>query len=794
VLLSHRWIAEIAGFSPDPEELGDKLTFGGLEVDAMRRVGTGLDHIVVGIVTEKRPHAKKPNLSCVTVDGGSGPIPVVCGAPNCPGPGARVALALVGARVGGIEIAARELHGERSMGMLCSEQELGVGPDREGIMLLDGVTAAPPGAPLVEALELEDWIYDLSVTPNRPDALSHRGVAREACLLYGRPFEPAPVARAAEGGAPAAGAARVEVADPSGCPRYAAAVIRGASIGASPFAIRYRLHNLGVRPIGNAVDVTNLVMLEWGQPLHAFDLDRLAGRAIVVRRAKVGEAMRTLDGVERIFTADDLLICDGEKPVAVAGVMGGEDTGVTESTRNVLIECAYFDPRTIRRTAKRLKLQSESSYRFERGVDPGAAIDILESAAATMVALCGGAKAPGVFDRYPVPIEPRRARLRGKRFEAIMGYRAEADERRRVLEGIGAAVEQVGDDFEVVVPTARPDITREIDLIEEVARVLGLARVPARLPRIQSRSPKRVEFDAARRVKEALASYGLDEAVCYSFVPEALLARLGMDRGIVRIANPLNAERAAMRTTLVAGLLESLRRATTRYETLVRQFEVGRTFHDEGRELPREVLRAAAILSGPRDAWVGEAAASNDVFDAKGVAIALIRDLTGAEAILAPGADVPFLHPARSGALVVDGAALGCVGEIHPEILGAYKLDRGAVCFEIDVLALWARRRRPRVAPLSEFPPSVRDVALLVDEGEDAGPVAAALREACGPLAMQVRLFDVYRGKGIEAGRKSLAFSVVYRAFDRTLTDDEIDSIHRAAVAAVAARFGAIVR
>ena len=794
MLLSYRWVTEIAGFAPSPEELSERLTFGGLEVDALRRVGDGLDRVVVGVVLEKRPHPARPALSCVVVDAGSGRVPVVCGAPNCPGPGSRVVLAQVGAKLGDFEVTAKELAKELSEGMLCSEHELGIGPDHEGILLLDGLTGAPAGTPIADALELRDWIYDLSVTPNRPDALSHRGVAREMALLFGRPFAPAKVARAKESGAQVSSLAQVAVRDAAGCPRYTASVITGVAVGPSPFATRYRLFNLGVRPISNAVDVSNLVMLEWGQPLHAFDLDKLAGRRIEVRRAAEGERMKTLDEIDRVFTADDLLICDGARPVAVAGVMGGLDTGVGADTRNVLIECAYFDPKGIRRTSKRLKLQSESSYRFERGVDPRAAVEVLEAATATMVALCGGARAPGVIDVYPTPIEPRRILFRAARYAAIMGYAAERDEMRRVLEGVGCAVSPAPDGFEVEAPTARPDIEREIDLIEEVARVLGLARVPSRLPRIQSRAPRRVEFDAARRIKEALASYGLDEATSYSFVPEGLLARLGVDRGAVRIANPLNAERAAMRTTLLAGLLESLKRATTRYEPGVRQFEVGRTFHDEGEELPREVLRAAALLGGPRDAWVGEPAADHDFFDAKGLALALVRDLTGETPELAPTAAAPFLHPARGCEIRVGGAPVGVVGEIHPDVLASMKLARGAVALEVDVLALWAKRRRPRVPPLSEFPPMARDVALLVDEAQDAGPIAAALEEACGPLAVGVRLFDVYRGKGIDDGRKSLAYSVTYRSRERTLTDAEVDALHKAAVARVAERFRATVR
>jgi phenylalanyl-tRNA synthetase beta chain len=794
VLVSYRWITEIAGFSPSPEELSERLTFGGLEVDGVRRTGAGFERVVIGVIEEKRPHPSKASLSCVVVGTGGGRVPVVCGAPNCPGPGSRVVLAQVGARLGDFEVAAKELAKERSEGMLCSELELGIGPDHEGILLLDGVTDAAAGTPIAQALGLEDWIFDLSVTPNRPDALSHRGIAREMALLFGRSFTPRPIAPAPEGGAEISEMAKVVVRDTAGCPRYTASVVTGIAVGPSPFAVRYRLHNLGVRPISNAVDVSNLVMLEWGQPLHAFDLDRLAGRTVEVRRAAGGERMKTLDDVERAFTAEDLLICDGARPIAIAGVMGGLDTGVTAATRNILIECATFDPRGIRRTSKRLKLQSESSYRFERGVDPRASLEVLEAATSAMASLCGGLKAPGLVDCCPEPLKPRRITLRAKRFAAIMGYEATADEMRRILEGIGAVVTREGEDLVADSPTSRPDIEREIDLIEEVARVLGLARVPSRLPRIQSRAPSRVEFDAARRVKETLASYGLDEATCYSFVPEQLLQRLGAADGVVRIANPLNAERAAMRTTLVAGLLESLKRATTRYEQGLRQFEVGRTFHDEGRELPREVLRAAALLSGPRGAWVGEPAAEHDFFDAKGLALALVRDLTGFEAELVPAPGSPFLHPARACELRVDGGALGVVGEIHPDVLASMKLPRGAVCFEVDVLGLWAKRRRPRVQPLSEFPPMTRDVALLVDESQDAGPIAQALREACGPLAVQIRLFDVYRGKGIDEGRKSLAFSVAYRALDRTLTDAEIDALHNAAVARVAALFFATVR
>jgi len=794
VRLSYRWLGELVGFTPDPGELADRLTFSGLEVDALDHVGIGLDRVVVGRVTARERNPERDKLWNVVVDVGDRELPVVCGAPNTPAPGGAVAVALVGARVGGITVAPRELAGAPSEGMICSEDELGIGPDHEGILLLDGETDAPAGTPLAQALDLEDWIVELSVTPNRPDALSMRGLAREVCVLYDRPFAPPAPPAAPTSGPPAGELAAVELLDPAGCPRYMAAVLTGLEVRPSPFGLRYRLHNLGIRPISNLVDVTNAILLEYGQPLHAFDLDRLAGRRIVVRKARAGERMVTLDEIERTFTDEDLLICDGERPVAVAGVMGGAETGIDARTRNLLIECAYFTPRGIRRTSKRLKLSSESSYRFERGVDPNHGPAVLAAASSLTLELAGGVAAPGVIDAYPAPITRPRIHLRPARYERVIGARVEPAEMRRILTGLGAEVGGDDERLAVDVPTARPDIEREIDLVEEVARVVGFGGIEPALPRIQCTIPDRDEFEAERRAKQVLAALGLDEAISYSFVPETTLAAMGLDRRLVRIANPLNTERATMRTTLLAGLLENLRRAVTRFVPSFSQFEVGRTFHDEGGELPRETLRAAALLSGPRQGWVGEKPAPLDLYDAKGLAGAFVLELTGASPEFAPVADLAYLHPRRALEVLLDGARVGVVGEIHPQVLAQGKLPRGAVGFELAVADLWRARRRPRAQAIPEYPPMVRDVALMVDEQLDAAPIGEELRRACGPLAVDVRLFDVYRGKGVEPGKKSLAFSVVYRAAERTLTDEEVDGVHRAAVEQVKGAFKAVVR
>jgi phenylalanyl-tRNA synthetase beta chain len=795
MLISHRWIRELTGIDAEPEELARKLTFSGLEVEGVETIPAHFEKIVVGEILSRSPHPERDRLSVVEVSSGEGQLTVVCGAPNCPGPGGRVVLALPGARVGDVTIERRKLGGVESSGMICSEMELGIGPDHEGILVLpDGEIEAAAGTPIGEALGLGDAILEIGVTPNRPDALSHRGVAREVALLYGKPFEPAPVSSPREDGRRADELATVEIVDARGCPRYGAAVVLGVRVGPSPFRVRYRLHNLGLRPISNLVDMTNWIVLEYGQPLHAFDLDELEGKKIIVRKARDGEKMTTLDEVERQLTADDLLICDGARPVAVAGVMGGLDTGITEGTRSLLIECAYFEPSGIRRTSKRLKLSSESSYRFERGVDPAQVPEVLLAATSMSVALAGGKKAPGLIDRYPVPIEPRRVEMRPARFTQVMGYEVAAGRMREIFAGLGAEVSEKDEALEVTVPTARPDITREIDLIEEVARIHGLHEVRSELPRIRCLAPQRQEFEAGRRAREILSALGLSEAICYSFVPGSWLEELGAADKVVTIANPLNSERATMRTTLLGGLIDNLARAHSRFLPGIKQFEVGRTFHEEGEELPREVLRAAGILSGPAESWIGEGRRALDVYDAKGIVEAFVRELSGAAPAFEASEDLPGMHPKRALVVKVGAEVVGKVGELHPRALEGRKLGPGACVFELDIETLWARRTRPRAEEIASYPPLTRDVSLLVDEGLDAGLVEDALRDAAGELASEVRLIDIYRGEGIRGGKKSITLSVTYRSKDRTLTDEEVDGVHVAAVALLESRFDATQR
>lgn len=795
MLISYRFVREISGIDVSPEVLADRLTFSGLEIDGIEKKGAFSDRIVVAEILSKAAHPSKDKLSVVEVAFGVGKkTTVVCGAPNCPGPGGRVVLAMLGATVGDVVLEPRKLGGVLSEGMLVSEAELGIGPDDDGILLLNGETDAPLGTPIATALDLEDAVLDVSITPNRPDALSHRGIAREACLLFKVPYEPKAKAPAPRGKFSVGDLASVEILDADLCPRYGAAAVVGVSWKPSPFALRYRLHNLGLRPISNLVDATNLLMMEYGQPIHAFDLDCLAEHRIVVRRARSGERMKTLDGQERVFVSDDLLICDGKGPVAIAGVMGGLDSGVTEKTTRVLIECAYFQPSSIRRTAKRLKLFTDAAYRFERGTDPHGIPGVMDAAAGLLVELAGGEQAANHLDCYPVPIKASRVRFRPSRYASLIGCEVSAEEAAGILTGLGAEVCVENGELDVTVPASRPDIEREVDLIEEVVRIKGFADVPETLPRLSCLKPERPRFESERRARELLASLGLMESVSYSFVHKELLQLLRLDSGVIDIANPLSSERASMQTTLLAGLVENLKRAHTRFLPGIAQFEVGRTFHDVKEELPKEIVRAAALLSGPKAGWVGETARPYDFYDIKGIVEAFMLNYSGMAAGFEPVSDVMYLHPKRACRVTAGGRDVGVMGELHPTILSKLKLPRGVQVFELDIFPLWENKVRSRATKLPEFPPMVRDSAFVVRADLDAGVVRDTLLAAVGPLAESVHIFDVYQGAHVPDGAKSLAFSVTYRAVDRTLTDEEIDGIHNLAILEVVRKYDAKIR
>jgi phenylalanyl-tRNA synthetase beta chain len=824
VRASTQWLRELVGVDLTPARMAERLTAGGIEVEAHHPFGEGLAEVVVAEVRAKAPHPRRDKLTVVEVFDGATVHTVVCGAPNVPEPGGRVLLARVGAVLpGGLAIAERELAGVVSRGMLCSESELGIGADADGIIVLGEGDDAPLGVRADDAFGLRDVALEISLTPNRPDCLGHIGLARELAALCDAAFAlPAPggslALRALSGAhgslATDGGDVTVTIAAPERCPRYAATLVRGVRVGPSPLRVRARLHTLGVRAISNVVDATNLALFEWGHPTHAFDLARVAGRHITVRLATDGETMRTLDGVERALTRDDLLICDAHGPVAVAGVMGGADTEIRAETRDVLLECAWFEPRGVRRTARRLGLHTDASHRFERGVDQDAVEAVARRVTALVHGLAGGDVAREGLDVHPQPRSAVRLQLRGDRLRAMLGDpEATLAAAAPILTRLGCVVTPtaspvpVGTVLDVVAPGWRPDLTREIDLVEEVARVRGYDRIPTIVPNVRpsvTGTPPRIRF--GRRLREHAAAAGLYEAINFAFLAPADLAASAVSRMAVPLANPLSEERSVLRTSLVPGLLGDVRRAQRHQGERVALFELARVFapQTEG-PLPIERRELGVVLCGPRARWIGDTEPL-DFLDLKGVLAALVSSACGLtiETVMDPRLEAsieqggaPFLHPRRRARVRAGGREVGVLGEVHPEVVEAIGLNGRPLVAVLDVEALFdasSDAGLPRARPLPRFPHVTRDLALVVPEPVVSADVAVALREAGEGLAEDVQLFDVYRGAGVPEGHKSLAFRVVYRDPTATLTDERVDRAHERVSRVARERFDGVLR
>ncbi len=814
---SLRWLKELLpamDASLTAKDVAARFTHAGLEVEGMSEYGRGAESCLIACVTGIRPHPTKSGLRLVTVDRGGATQELVCGAPNVPEPGGLVVLAPLGAHLPAknLTIAPRAIGGVTSEGMLCSESELGLSDEHGGIIVLPPGTAKP-GTKFTDAFpNARDTILEVGLTPNRPDGLGHIGLARELAALLGIAFEwPEAGTVAKTAGVDAASLCAIRVEDPERCPHYGAAGVIDVTIHPSPLWLKYRLQALGVRSISNVVDITNLVMLEYGHPMHAFDLDRVrpkAAPAIVVRRATEGEVLKTLDGVDRKLTADDLLICDGEGPVALAGVMGGADSEIKDDTKRVLYECAWFDPRGVRRTARRHGMHTESSHRFERGVDPGDVARVLDRAVALTTTLAGGAAAKGRVhvqgsraEGEPSPMARRSIAFHASRVKAVTGVDVPFAESAAILKRLGCEMTNAtADSADVLVPTHRPDIGREIDLVEEVIRVHGIDEVPVELPAIRASRDVGGLEELTRRAKEICASLGLSEAITFSVTTKKVLSALSAPEPAVLLENPMVSENAALRTTLLVGLLEAVKNARRHGERDVREFTVGPVFLPPTKEsapLPNEQIRVAFVLAGDRPAWL-EKPKAFDVWDAKGYALEIARRLTNRPVEVVPahgtGATPKHLHPRGAAFVDVDGARVGSFGPLHPDVVDALELDGDVLVFEMDLTPFAAGAKTPAFQPIPRFPASTRDVALVVKDGIAAGEVEAAVRAAAGPLAEAVRLFDRFVGGQVPAGHSSLAFRVVYRASDRTLTDAEVDAAHANVVSTATSRFGATLR
>lgn len=796
---SHQWLkALVPGLTADAKTLAARFTGAGLEVEAIHEYGAGAESCLLAWVVSTRPHPTKSGLKLVTVDRGHATQEVVCGAPNVPEPGAVVVLAPLGAHLPAknMTIARREIGGVASEGMLCSESELGLSDDASGIIVFPA-GFAEPGAKLVDVVpEARDTIFEIGLTPNRPDGLGHVGLAREAAALFRIPWQvPAPESPLKRTDRAVAQDLDVVIEDAERCPHYGASIVTGAAIATSPPGVRHRLSALGVRPISNVVDVTNLMLLEHGHPMHAFDADKVRGGRIVVRRAKPGEKLVTLDGETRTLDADDLVIADAEGPIALAGVMGGASSEITPATKRIVLECAYFDPRGVRRAARRHGLHSESSHRFERGIDHGDTARVLEHATAATCRLAGGAASRDFLLRVAKEIPAVHVKLRAERMQSLLGVAIPIDEAKSTLERLGFACKVHENALDAIVPTHRPDVTREVDLFDEVIRVRGIDTVPAELPAVRatraagSAGPGGREA-MFRRVRRAASSLGLAEALTFGFTSRKMLAALGAPAPIT-LANPLTEDFDAMRTSLLPGLLDALARARRYGVPDVRMFTTGAIF------LGLETERAsfAAVLAGERPSYLTKPSVY-DAWDASGVATALLARLVHAPVAIVPlRSDAPkHLHPRGAAAIMLQNTRIGVVGPLHPDVLHALDLAN-VQTVELDLDALDALGiGHPAYTPIPRFPAATRDIALVVKDEIPVGDVLATLRETARPLGSRVEIFDRFTGGAVPPGHASLAFHVVYQADDRTLTDAEVDAAHDKLVAEMQKKFGATLR
>ncbi len=781
--ISYRWLQSIApGLEGTPHELAERLAMLGAPVDEVVDLGAGIGDVVIARVGEVRPHPNADRLRICTVDAGTGqPLQVVCGAPNVES-GGLYPFAPIGATLpGGVEIRKAKLRGEESQGMLCSARELGLGRDHGGLMALHG--AFSPGAPFVQALGLDDWRLVVDVTPNRGELLSHLGVARELAprgedgielpRFPGDRGHDCPVTSGKrEGDAPGVA---VAIEDKDGCARYMGAVVRGAAVGPSPEWLATRLRAIGLRPINNVVDATNYVLHELGQPIHAFDLALLRGGRVAVRRARAGETLTTLDGVERALLESDVVIADGEGPVALAGVMGGQNSEVGDATRDLFIEVALFDPKLVRKTARRLGLNTDASHRFERGVDPEGQPTALQRVIELILAVAGGEAAGGV-DLVPHRYERRAIGLREERAETVLGIALTPAEIRDLLEPIGFEVNVKPKPMRVLVPGFRPDVAGEIDLIEEIARRRGYGSFPEQLlPFRPTDVPEHPVIAVERRMRDLFVRWGFLESVTAGFAPEGA--------GSVPLLNPLSAEEGFLRGTLAPGLLRRVEHNLARGVRDVRLFELGTVFfpaRDGG--LPREEQRVAAAFTGASRPphWSGPAP-DYDLWDLKG----LMEELAAEH----PGCRVQ----AEDGRFVVLTADAHEVANGHAAAEGEVDVPAWAgpvFVVEATLPGRSAGRREVLYQPIPVHPGSERDLALLVPTGVAGADVDGTIRQAAGALLEDVYPFDLYEGKGIPDGTRSVAFRLRFRAPERTLTDAEVDGAVDGVLRALEERHG----
>ena len=795
------WLKQYIDIDISPSVLADRLTMLGLEVDAVEDLYPDLAAVHVAKVEAVHPHPNADKLVLCDVAVGTEKRRVVCGAPNVRA-GMVTVIALPGAKLpSGLTVKPSKIRGEASEGMLCSGKELGISEEQAGIMELPDNLAG--GQLLVEALALEDTFIEVDLTPNRPDCASVIGIAREVAGFVGKPLKTPVVDNSLPvltgDGVPFS----VKVEAPDACLRYAARLLTNVKIAPSPWWLRQKLLAVGLRPINNVVDITNFVMMEYGQPLHAFDYQKLAGAQIVVRKAREQEKINTLDGIERKLDQEMLLICDAEKPVAIAGVMGGENTEVGEGTTEILLESACFDSINVRRTASTLNLSTESSYRFERGVDPQGIPKALERAVQLIVEIAGAEAVENGVDYHDGVKEPVPITLRVQKVCDLLGMDMSGAEIANTLASIEIESEQIDPQtLTVRPPSFRVDLEREIDLIEELSRLKGYNEIPTNLPLVPMSFPEQdSERDLRKQVAAMMTSLGFYEAVNYSFVSAKHFDMLKLKkedpaRTTVSLLNPLSEDQSVMRTALLPGLLENVRWNVNHQSGDIRLFEIGKVFFpQEGRELPDEQLLLTAVLSGRRypDApRLYEGDTPVDIVDLKGVVEQLLTSLRRLPQVRidAGPEPVPFAEAENFAQLLADGEPLGTIGKITGDVLKQFSIKQDVFFLDVNLDRLSKLQPAAKsFVPLPKFPAVQWDIAVLVPEHVAGGDILAAIEECQEELLEKAEIFDIYRGKNIEKGFKSVAVSVTYRSDNQTLNDELVEKVHKRITDTILTRF-----
>jgi len=784
--LSLNWLKDYVDIDMSAEDLAHLLTMGGLEVERADPLGQHLNDIVVAKILSVKKHPKADRLFICQVDAGNGTIPVVCGAPNLKD-GILVPMALPGTRLpSGMTVSESKIRGERSMGMLLAEDEMGLTDDHSGIMILPDNLEA--GERLFSVFPLEDHALDIKLTPNRSDCASVIGIAREVAALTGQKIR-LPRIDVKEGGPYITRITSVTVTDIKGCPRYAAGMIQGVELKRSPFWMRYRLHVSGIRHINNIVDISNYVLLEMGQPLHTFDYDRLREHRIVVSRAKDGDVFTTLDGQTRTLNREHLMICDGEGPVALAGIMGGQNSEIYGDSKNILIESAYFDPVTIRRGSKSLGLSTEASYRFERGIDIDGVTNSLKRALMLMSDLAGGVVNKGIIDVYPRPYQTPVINMRIQKTNNLLGSSFTKKEITSYLKALEMDVTDLDDHrIQVKPPSFRIDITREVDLMEEVARLGGYDRIKVTYPSIRaSEEPDLPSLSLYDKVSEIMVGLGFNEIITYSFISPDSADILGAKtdshlRSFVEIQNPLTIDQSVMRTSLIPGMLNIMKENIAYGEKDLKLFEWGEIFIGEGEGLPNERLSLAGLATGlyRSKEWYEEAR-KVDFYDIKGAVELLLRSLGITDISFIKDEPETGYDPQLSCHIRVSDSCVGSLGMIDPAVIERYDIKtEAAYLFEINIEALLdvIGSLSNNFEPFIKYPPVIRDLSIVVDRRTESVLVEDIIRGEGKEMIESVKLFDLYEGKKMGHSKKTLSFRICYRSKEGTLDGDVINHLH----------------